>query len=322
MKPRMRLISLGVVASLFLPASASAQVLYGSIVGTVNDPTGAAVPSVTVTATNKRTGQMRQTKANEAGGYSFVAVQPGNYEIKATKEGFRVTTETDVEVTSNNTTRVDVALQLGAVSEAVTVEAATATLQTDSASVRAEVQSKDLTNLPVPVGRNYQNVLVTIPGFSPPQNAHSVPTNPSRALQSNVNGATTASVNVRIDGASSQQTWLPHITAYVPSLEAIDTVNVATNSFSAEQGFAGGAAVSVQIKSGTNAFHGSGFWYNNTNATLAKPFTFALLNQQTSRNPKYISTSPAAPSEDRLSRTSCSSLPPMKLPHAVNSPTT
>ena len=268
--------------------TASAQVLYGSIVGTVNDPSGAAVPGASITATNKQTGIQRQTTTNDAGGYTFAAVTPGSYEVKITKDGFRSGTDQGVEVTSNNTTRVDMALQVGAVTDTVTIEATAAALQTDTANVRSEVQAKELTNLPVPVGRNYQNVLVTIPGFSPPQNAHSVPTNPSRALNANVNGAPTAGVNVRIDGATSVQTWLPHITAYVPALESVEQVNVVTNSFSAEQGLAGGAAVNVGIKSGTNDIHGSGFWYNVNNAMIAKPFTFALLNQQNQRNPKYI----------------------------------
>jgi len=268
--------------------SVPAQVLYGSIVGTVNDASGAAIPNAVVTATNKQTGQVRTANSNEAGGYSFVAVQPGIYEVKVAKQGFKQITEPQIEVTANNATRVDMALQVGNVNESITVEASAASLQTDSANVKAEMQGKTLKDLPVPVGRNYQMVLVTIPGFSPPTNAHSVPTNPSRALQSNVNGAPTAGVNVRLDGASSQQSWLPHSSAYVPSLEAIETVNVVTNSFSAEQGLAGGAAINVQIKSGTNELHGSGFWYNNNNKLLAKPFSFALLNQQNQRNPKYV----------------------------------
>ena len=272
--------------------SASAQVLYGSIVGTVNDASGAAVPDAVITVTNKQTGQTRNANTNDSGGYSFVAVQPGTYEVKVAKTGFRGLTEPSIEVTANSSARVDMALQVGNVNESITVEASGATLQTDSATVKAEMSGKTLKDLPVPVGRNYQMVLVTIPGFSPPQNAHSVPTNPSRSLQSNVNGAPTAGVNVRLDGASSQQSWLPHISAYVPSLEAIETVNVVTNSFSAEQGLAGGAAINVQIKSGTNQLHGSGFWYNNNNKLLAKPFTFALLNQQNQRNPKYVFNQP------------------------------
>jgi Carboxypeptidase regulatory-like domain/TonB dependent receptor len=285
-----RLVATALLAAAiaFTPEAAIAQTLYGSIVGTVNDPTGAAVPNAAITATNKQTGQVRQATSNEAGGYIFAAVQPGIYEIKFSKEGFRPVAEPSVEVTANNTSRADVALQVGSVSDSVTIEAAGAILQTDSATVRSEMQGKTLVNLPVPVGRNYQNVLVTIPGFSPPANAHSVPTNPSRALAANVNGTPTAGVLVRIDGAASQQTWLPHIAAYVPALESIETVDVVTNSFSAEQGQAGGAAVNVSVKSGTNDIHGSAFEYNVNNKLLAKPFTYALLNQGNLRNPKYI----------------------------------
>lgn len=275
----------------FAALRADAQVLYGSIVGTVRDGSGAAVPGAKVTATNKATGQLREALANDTGNYNFVAVQPGDYEVRIAKEGFKSGVESNVTVTANSTVRVDMALAVGQVNESVTIEASAAVLQTDSAVVKSEVTNKDLINIPTPVGRNYQNLLITIPGVAPPQNAHSVPTNPSRALQFNVNGAPAAGNNIRIDGASSIQVWLPHIAAYVPSLEAIETVNVVTNSFSAEQGLAGGAAVNVQIKSGTNDLHGSGFWYHNSNAMLAKPFTFMLL-QQNQRNPKYIFNQP------------------------------
>src|SRR2546425_1185749 len=91
-----------------------------------------------------------------------------------------------------------------------------------------------------------------LPGFRPPSNAHSVPTNPSRALTFNVNGVSYSINNTRIDGAANNAPWLPHISAFVPTLEAVETVNVVTNSFDAEQGLAGGAAVNVQIKGGTN----------------------------------------------------------------------
>jgi hypothetical protein len=278
-------------ASLLASFPADAQTLFGGIVGTATDASNAAIPNATVTITNKGTGQQRQTETNDIGQYSFVAVLPGTYEVKVSKEGFRTVTEQNAVVAPNNVTRVDLTLPVGSVNEAVTVESTTATLQTDSATVKSEIGTKELLNVPVPVGRNYQNLLVTIPGFSPPTNAHSVPTNPSRALSMNVNGAPAASVNVRIDGASSQQPWLPHITAYIPSLEAIETVNVSTNSFSAEQGLAGGAAVNVQVKSGTNEFHGSAFWYHNSNATMAKPYTFTINNVR-DRNPKYIFNQP------------------------------
>jgi hypothetical protein len=250
---------------------ASAQLLYGSIVGNVKDPTDAAVAGATVVATHKVTNQSRQVITNELGTFNFPTIQPGNYEIKVSKEGFRTSTS-EVTVTINTVTRADMSLQLGAVAESVQVEATAAALQTDRSEVRAEVSSQTFQNLPVPVGRNYQNILRTVPGFRPPANAHSVPTNPSRALTYNVNGVSQSINNVRIDGASSNAPWLPHITSFVPTLEAIDTVNVVTNSFDAEQGLAGGAAVNVQIRSGTNDLHGSVFEYHTNQQLKAKPW--------------------------------------------------
>jgi len=249
-----------------------AQILHGSLTGNVRDASGAAVPGVRVVLQNSETGQTRDTTTNESGTYNFATLLPGSYDLTLTKDGFKVQKEQGLNIVINNVTRADVALQIGAVGESVTIEASAATLQTDRAEVRAEVTSKELLNVPVPPGRNYQGLFVTIPGFSPPRNAHSVPANPSRALQFNVNGTSSSSNNTRIDGASSTNVWLPHIVAYVPALESIETVNVVTNSFDAEQGLAGGAAINVQIKSGTNALHGSAFEYHNSNATKAKPF--------------------------------------------------
>ncbi len=256
----------------FVSGSAMAQILYGSVVGNVKDPSDAAVAGATVTITNRATNQIRHTVTNELGGYNFPTVQAGRYELKVTKEGFRAFTQSEVIVTINSVTRSDVTLQVGAVAETITVTGASAALQTDRSEVRAEMTSETFQNLPVPLGRNYQQLLRTLPGFRPPTNAHSVPTNPSRALTFNSNGVSQSINNVRIDGASSNAPWLPHITSFVPTLEAIETVNVSTNSFDAEQGLAGGAAINVQIRSGTNSFHGSAFEYHTNNLLKAKPF--------------------------------------------------
>jgi hypothetical protein len=224
-----------------------------------------------VTITNRSTNQSRTAMTNEAGAFTFATVQAGDYEVRVTKEGFR-TASTEAHVSINSVTRADLQVQVGAVTESILVTAAAPTLQTDRSEVRAEVSSQTLQNMPVPLGRNYQQVLRTLPGFRPPTNAHSVPTNPSRALTYNVNGVSQSINNVRIDGASSNSPWLPHITSFVPTLEAIDTVNVVTNSFDAEQGLAGGAAVNVQIRSGTNDLHGSAFEYHTNNRLKAKPW--------------------------------------------------
>jgi hypothetical protein len=123
-----------------------------------------------------------------------------------------------------------------------------------------------------------------LPGVTPPANAHSIASNPTRALTFNVNGAGNASNTTRIDGATSTNVQLPWVSSYVPTLESIETVEVATNSFDAEQGLAGGAVINVHTKSGTNALHGSAFETYTGNRLEAKPF-FQPLGQ---RVPKLV----------------------------------
>ncbi len=266
------LAGLALMMTLLLASAAQAQVLYGSIVGNVTDKSDAAITGATVKITNKATNQSREAATNADGSFTFTTVQTGVWEITVTKNGFKTLARSNVEVTLNSITRSDVALEVGQVSDTVSVTADAALLQTDRAEVRAELTSQTLLNLPIPPGRNYQQMFRTLPGINPPSNAHSIPTNPSRALQYNVNGTSSSSNNVRIDGASQYNIFLPHVTAYVPSLEAIETVNVVTNNFDAEQGLAGGAAVNVQIKSGTNKIHGSAFEYHDNNNTKARPW--------------------------------------------------
>lgn len=263
---------------------APAQILYGSIVGNVKDPNDAAVPNAEVIATSRDSNQSRRGATNDVGYYSFPTLSPGTYTVSVRREGFQSHTANEVTVTINSVSRVDVRLQLGALAESVTVSAEAASLQADRAEVRAEVTSKHLLNLPLPQGRNFQYLYGSLPGFSPPADASSIPGNPSRALTVNVNGTTANSVNMRIDGASSTNVFMNMVSAYVPALESIETVNVVTNSFDAEQGLAGGAAVNVQIKSGTNELHGSVFEYHNNNRMKAKPF----FTPPGERNPKSI----------------------------------
>ena len=179
---------------------------------------------------------------------------------------------------------MDAALKIGAVEQTVEVSAQAASLQTDSGEVRSEITTQSLENVPIPVGRNYQNLLITVPGVSPPVNQHSVSANPSRGLTFNVNGASRNSNNVRIDGALANNVWLPHVTAYVPALDAIEQVSMVTASADAQQAMAGGSAINVQIKSGTNQIHGSLYEFHANNHIKAKPF-FLPTNQG---KPKYI----------------------------------
>lgn len=258
--------------ALLLSQDAGAQVLYGSLVGNVVDASQAAVAGAAVTLANVDTGRKWEVVTSTAGVFSASSLPPGTYEVTIAMQGFRSVTRRDIVVSPNDTVRADIQLEVGAVTESVQISAAAATLQTDNMDVRTSLGTAAFQNTPVPMTRNYQNLLVTVPGMTPPQNAHSISANPSRALVLNSNGSNAQSSAVRVDGATTWNTWLPHLSGYVPTLEAIQEVNVQANSYEAELGFAGGAAVNVQIKSGTNDVHGSAFWYHNNQHLKARPY--------------------------------------------------
>jgi len=117
------------------------------------------------------------------------------------KEGFQTFSAQGVAVAVGQVVRVDAALRVGAVSETIAVTAESAVLQTDRAEVRSEVSAKQLENLPMPLGRSYENLLITVPGLSPPANQHSVAVNPARGLTFSAMGTTRNSNSVRIEGA-------------------------------------------------------------------------------------------------------------------------
>jgi hypothetical protein len=256
----------------FAPSAAHAQVLYGGVVGNVEDGSGAALPGATVTLVNKGTGLVQTTVTSETGTYTFTNVQAGIYDLKVSLQGFKEFVKADVPVTVNTISRVDSRLELGNLTETVTVQSETALLQTDKADTHTELKSETITELPLAQNRNYQSLINLVPGATPAGVQNSEVDTPGRALTTNVNGLDRNTNGTRTDGAQNLNIWLPHHTMYVSPAETIDTVNVSTSNFDAEQGNAGGAAITVITKSGTNNFKGSAFaFYNNQNFN-AKPY--------------------------------------------------
>ncbi len=266
------------------PRPVFAQNLFGSLVGNVTDPSGAAISGAIVRITQSETGESREAHTNAAGVYSFPSIPPGNYAVEVSMGGFQSVKQQGIAVRNSDTVRIDVTLPVGTKAESVQVTSEAEALQTDGADVRAEIGSKTLQDTPLPPGRNFQNLLITVPGITPPINSNSVSSNPARSLAYMANGSESSGNVMTIEGASDEITWLQQISAYVPGLESIEVVNVASNSYDAAQGFAGGAAVNVQVKSGTNQIHGSAFEYNFNNAMIARPF-FLPVGQP---NPKSI----------------------------------
>lgn len=260
---------------LFIAApSLNAQLLYGSIVGTVTDQSGAVVPNAQIKAVDPATGEAREVTTDESGRYTIGNVVAGTYDVSVTAPGFRLFTQKGVTATINTVTRVDVQLEVGAQTQEVTVAGAPTALQTDKSDVHAELNPAEMSNLPLPNYRNYQSLFNLVPGATPTQFQNSVTDTPQRSLTTNVNGTNRNNNNTRVDGAGDVFVWLPHHTVYVPPEETIETVNITTNSFDAEQGMAGGASVIVTTKSGTNQLHGVAFAYWDNNNLQARNFFY------------------------------------------------
>jgi len=252
----------------------SAQVLYGSIVGNVTDAQGAAIPGATVTVVNKETNLTREATTNEEGNYNLVNVLPGRYDVKISLQGFREVLRSNVPVTIGQLSRVDASLEIGALTETVTVESRAELLQTDSAEVNTQLKSSEITAMPLNRFRNYQALVNLAPGTTPAQFQNAETDTPARSLATNVNGQAINSNATRTDGATNVNIWLPSHNMYVSPAETIDTVNVSTNNFDAEQGMAGGSAITVITKSGTNSIRGSAFEFFNNDSLNATPYHF------------------------------------------------
>ena len=287
--------SILILVLLAMPGAVQAQVLYGSLTGNVTDQTGAVVAGAKVEATNISTGVSLSVATDERGGFLFNNLQAGVYKLTIAAPSFKTQVQENIRVEANKVFRVDMQLQVGDVSATVQVTETSALLQTERADINITQSARQINNLPLfgSVGRNYQTLIMLIPGTSRSQGfvgngsgeENSAAGNPQRSISYNVNGVSRLQNNTRIDGSSVIYPWLPTNTVYVPPAESIQEVNIVTNAFDAEQGLAGGAAVNVSIKTGGNAFHGVGWGYDTNSAFLSRRY-FQPANQ--TKIPKNI----------------------------------
>lgn len=262
---------------------ASAQVLKGQILGTVTDQTGAVVPGVKVTITDVRTNFVRAGETNEAGNYFFVNLDPGEYRVEAEKEGFNKSVAAGVSLQPNTTARVNFELTPGAVTQTVEVSAnATPLLQTDRADTGGKIELKQLQNMPLLYNRNYQGLLLLVPGVGRPSREHSEFYNSHDSLAVRVNGQGRQFNNFQIEGIENKIDN-GNLTALVPPAEAIQTVDISTSNFDPEFGNAGGAVTNVTLRSGSNDYHGSLFHFHR-NENIQARNTFAISKAPTVYN--------------------------------------
>ncbi|MEO7142592.1 MAG: TonB-dependent receptor [Bryobacteraceae bacterium] len=234
------------------------QAVNATVLGTVTDITGGAIPNAKVTATATDTDISRTTQTNESGNYTFPDLAPGRYSVTVEVTGFKKETRQNIDLIVNTSNRVDVQLQPGNVTESIEVTAAPPPLQTDRADTGAKIETVLTANLPVGTNRNFQSLLNLVPGTTRASFQHSQFFNAMSSLQTEVDGQMRMGNNFQLEGIDdNERTGLLQI--YVPPIEAIQTVDVSTSNFEAELGRASGAVTNVILKSGTNEIHGAAY---------------------------------------------------------------
>jgi outer membrane receptor protein involved in Fe transport len=268
-------VNVAVAALLVLaPAgTALAQAVYGSIAGTVGDPSEAALPGVTVTATSVERKTVHSAVTNDSGRYLLERLLPGVYEVKAEITGFKAAVVSTARVSVDTQTKVDFRMELGQLSEAVTVSASEGQLlKTDRADVATMFDARQVTELPI-LDRNFTKLILLTPGTQQQSWNHAASENPQGSTQTVVNGQTFSGTGYQLDGTDNRDPILG-IIVINPNLEAIGETKVTSQNYDAEFGQAIAGMVSVQTKSGTNDIHGSLFEFAQRDRFQARnPFT-------------------------------------------------
>jgi hypothetical protein len=268
------------LALLAFSSPAHAQAVRGALLGNISDSSGSAVPGATITVTDQGTSISSTTVTNQDGYFTFPNLKDAIYRVEAELSGFKKVVRENVRVDVNTTIRVDLTLEAGAVTEVLTVSADPPPLQSDRSDTGRIIQGEQIAAMPLGFGRNFQGMVATVPGASRPFRPHSEFFNSQDSLSSNVNGQSRLANNVQIEGVdNNHRTGL--LTVLIPSAEALETVAVTTSNYDAEFGRAGGAVTNVTLKSGTNQLKGSGFYFGNTESTVAtNPFVDRTLPKE------------------------------------------
>jgi hypothetical protein len=267
------------------PQPLHAQTSFGTIVGTVTDPSQAAIPDVAITVTNTQTGITRKLQTDAVGNYRVESLLPGVYTVKAEKPGFQVTDVTAVTVPVAVIVTVNIVMPVGAVTQTVEVTAAAPLLQTASATVGTVVNNTSVVTLPLN-GRNFTELVSLIPGSVSSGGAiYQI----AGGSNYSVSGNRAEQNNFTLDGAYNNEEMFKTY-GIQPSIDAIQEFKIQTNITSAEFGQAAGANVNVATKSGTNALHGSVFEFLRNNHLDAVPWfrnASTTLTQEQKANPQY-----------------------------------
>jgi Carboxypeptidase regulatory-like domain len=259
-------IILGVFAALVFALLSAvpllrAQTVSGSISGVVTDPSGAAVPSASVTLKNQDTGAVAKTSSNSSGAYGFPVVPVGHYSVTVEATGFKAYVQSGITLLINQGLRVDAKLAIGSEQQSVEVSAQAVQVATENTSMGDVIESRKMLSLPLN-GRSYIDLLGLQAGVAPQSTTGSLSDRPVAGTGNSgnfsVNGGREAANGFMLNGGSVEE-GRNNGAGLVPNLDSIQEFKVITNAGSAEYGQYSGATVNVVTKGGTNQWHGSAF---------------------------------------------------------------
>jgi hypothetical protein len=262
-----RLVSLvGLSACCLLGTLAAWAAITGSISGVVTDPSGAVVPGVTVVATSVSTNVQSTAVTDSKGFYRFATLNVDTYNVTASQQGFRDYAQTGVKIDANSALRIDITMQLGTVTNTVSVKSDALQVETQSTQNGVVIPDTKITSVPLN-GRSYIDLLKLQPGVSPYSHSTDSATSGVGATQvsgdldngqQSVNGGRTGSNAFIVNGANAEE-GVHNGAAMIPNLDSIAQFRIITNNFDAEYGNYSGGQVNVVTKSGTNQYHGTVF---------------------------------------------------------------
>ena len=263
-------VALLLATGTFERAALHAQGLTAQLYGTVQDPSGNVVPNARLRLTNAGTGQTRERSSDHLGNIVFTDLLPGRYDLKIECSGFKTYEKRDIVVTA--TERVvlrDIVLQLGEISQTVSVTAEAARLQTQSAERSGLITVTQMQELSLK-GRDYLGMLRLLPGVVDTRNREAPGWNNLGGV--NINGVRSGTINLTVDGVTNLDTGSAGGPWLAPGLDAIAEVKVLLTNYQAEYGRNSSATINAIIKNGTRQFHGGAFYFKRNEALNANEY--------------------------------------------------
>src|SRR5437870_9773538 len=258
-----------VCLSLSLPLAAQKDT--GVIRGLVTDPSGAVVSGATVTVTSASTGQSRSASSNAAGEYVVPELQPGTYEVRVKQAGFKEFVSKDVQLFVSSIAVVNASMQVGNITEEVTVEANPVQVETTTGAVGNVVEGNEVRELPLN-GRSFVQLTQLMPGVSPQANFSSKNKGLMAGVDFSVNGNSTTGNLFLVDGVNDNDIGSNRTILVYPSVDAIQEFKMLRNSYGPEYGQAMGAVVNIITRGGTNQFHGGAFYFGRNDKLNATDY--------------------------------------------------